>query len=57
MQQWLKDALNSSDARDRIAVTTGISKGVFGSLHLYKGISFDQDACNDSDYYEDRKCA
>ncbi len=57
MQQWLNDALNSSDARDRIAVTTGVSKGVFGSLHLYKGSSFDQDACNDSDYYEDRKCA
>ena len=34
MQQWLDQAQNSSDVRDRIAVVDGISRGVFGSLHF-----------------------
>ena len=34
MDQWLNRAQNSSDARDRIAVVDGISRGVFGSLHF-----------------------
>ncbi len=34
MQQWLKEAQSSDDVRNRIAVSEGISRGVFGSLHF-----------------------
>ena len=34
MQQWLDQAQNSGDVRDRIALAGGVSRGVFGSLHL-----------------------
>ena len=34
MQQWLDNAQKSNDARNRIAVANGISRGVFGALHL-----------------------
>lgn len=56
MQQWLNDAQKSNDARDRIAVTNGVSLGVFGSLHL--GASHCADA-SDDDFadYEDFKRA
>jgi len=53
MQQWLDSALNSSDIRNRIAVTAGISQGAFGNLHL--GVVEDpelqasnDDVCDDS---------
>lgn len=43
MQQWLNSAQQSDDARDRIAVANGISRGVFGSLHLGSALSeFDE---------------
>ena len=56
MQQWLDRAQNSSDARDRIAVADGISRGAFGSLHFGLGASteFESDdpASNSGDYNE-----
>lgn len=53
LQQWRAEALNSTDFRDRIAVTGGISRGVFGCLHL----GADQTASNDSDYSDKQQCA
>lgn len=37
MQRWISKAQVSNDARDRVAVANGISRGVFGSLHLGAG--------------------
>lgn len=55
MQQWRDAALNSADLRDRIAVTGGLSRGVFGNLHL--GCSHDTPAANDSDYNDEQQRA
>jgi len=52
MQQWRDAALNSADLRDRIAVTGGLSRGVFGNLHL--GCSHDTPAANDSDFNDEQ---
>ena len=61
MQQWLDRAQNSSDVRDRIAVAGGISRGVFGSLHLgameYPEFEPDDAASNDGDYNELKRAA
>jgi len=57
MQQWLDRAQNSSDIRDRIAVTGGISRGVFGALHLGRVESSEVEADNDSQYNEIRRVA
>lgn len=37
MQQWISKARSSNDVRDRVAVANGVSRGVFGSLHLGAG--------------------
>ena len=55
LQEWRDAALNSADLRDRIAVTGGLSRGIFGSLHLQQG--HDQPASNDSDYNDEQHCA
>ncbi len=57
MQQWLDAALSSSDARDRIAVTAGISRGVFGYLHLGGSDELSPIASNDSDYSDEIRSA
>lgn len=57
MQQWLDRAQNSSDVRDRIAVADGISRGVFGSLHLGRVNSSEFDVDNDSQYDEIERAA
>jgi len=51
MDDWLDDAMNSTDIRNRIAVTTGVSRGVFGRLHL-GGIEGAAAASNDDQYCE-----
>ena len=50
MQQWLDQAQNSGDVRDRIAVAGGVSRGVFGSLHLGQMKSAELESDNDDEY-------
>lgn len=50
MQQWLDQAQNSGDVRDRIAVAGGVSRGVFGSLHLGQMESAELESDNDDEY-------
>ena len=57
MQRWLDRAQNSSDVRDRIAVADGISRGVFGALHLGRLEASELEADNDSQYNEIRRAA
>ena len=44
MQKWLDNALESNDSRNRIAVANGVSRGMFGSLHLGAGDNIEPDA-------------
>jgi len=56
MQKWIDRAQKSSDARDRIAVAGGISRGVFGSLPLGDVDSVDSSSDGD-DYVEVQQAA
>ena len=51
MQEWLDAAMCSEDYRDRIAVTTGVSRGSFGML-AFSVENVSTDASNDEDYGE-----
>ena len=55
MQQWREAALSSDDIRDRIAVTGGLSRGIFGCLHFGNGPA--PNASNDSEYEDNQRCA
>lgn len=52
MQEWMDAAHNSEDIRDRVAVTRGLSRGVFGNLSFTDTGTVDAAASNDDAYFE-----
>ena len=57
MQKWMDAAHNSEDIRDRVAMTCGLSRGVFGNLSFTRTGVEDGTSSNDSEYFEEQHSA
>ena len=57
MQKWMDAAHNSEDIRDRVAMTCGLSRGVFGNLSFTGTGVEDGTSSNDSEYFEEQHSA
>ena len=54
MQEWMDAANNSEDIRDRVAITCGLSRGVFGNLSFTGTGVIDVTSSNDDEYLEEQ---